>query len=52
METVGYVFGIMGFVFGAAALNKVKSLKKEFDQLMQDLENSGVLKTQQESGKK
>ena len=52
MESMGYVFGIMGFVIGAAALNKVTSLKKEFDQLKQSLENLGVLKTQQESEKK
>lgn len=52
MESMGFVFGIMGFVIGAAALSQVKNLKKEFDQLRQSLEDSGVLKTQQGSEKK
>ena len=36
METVGMVFGMMGFIFALAALNETRSLKKK-------LEESGVL---------
>ena len=36
MESVGMVFGMMGFIFALAALNETRSLKKK-------LEESGVL---------
>ena len=33
METTAFVFGIMGFVLGAGAMNKFSSLQKEFKKL-------------------
>ena len=36
MESVSYVFGILGFIFGLAALAKVKKLEKT-------LKDSGVI---------
>lgn len=52
METTAFAFGIMGFMFGAAALNKFSTLQKEFEKLKKSLEDSGVIKAQPESENK
>ncbi len=52
METTAFVFGIMGFVLGAGAMNKFSSLQKEFEKLKKSLEDSGVIKAQPESENK
>lgn len=38
------VFGIIGMTFGMAALGLVVKLRKEFDELKQSLNDSGLLK--------
>ena len=48
-ETMGFIFGSMGITFVAAAMSKIASLRKEFDDLKKKLKDSGVLKEQTES---
>ncbi len=42
-------FGIIGMTFGIIAWGLVAKLRKEFEDLKKNLENSGVLKKQAES---
>ena len=49
METIGFVFGMIGMSFGIIAWGLVGSLRKEFEDLKKNLEDSGVLKDQTES---
>lgn len=44
METMGFIFGMFGMSFGIIAVGKIASLKKEFEDLKKNLEDSGVLK--------
>ena len=46
---VGFVFGLMGLSFAIIAWGQVGNLRKEFEALKKNLENSGVLKDQTES---
>ena len=49
METVGFIFGMSGMSFAIIAWGLIGSLRKEFDDLKKNLEDSGVLKDQSES---
>lgn len=49
METIGFVFGMMGMSYAVIAWGKVASLRKEFEELKKNLEDSGVLNDQSES---
>ena len=44
-------FGILGMIFGMSALGLVMGLRKEFDELKKNLEDTGVLKRQIETEK-
>ncbi len=46
---VGFVFGLMGLSFAIIAWGQVGKLRKEFEALKKNLEDSGVLKDQTES---
>ena len=48
MET----FGIIGITFGIIAWGLIAKLRKEFEDLKKNLEDSSVLKEQAESGEK
>ncbi len=49
METIGFIFGIIGMGMATTAWGLVGSLRKEFEDLKKNLEDSGVLKDQIES---
>ena len=56
METIGFVFGIIGMslgttgmTFGIVSSGHIASLRKEFEDLKKNVEDSGVLKEQAES---
>ncbi len=49
METIGFIFGMMGMSYAVIAWGLVGSLRKEFEDLKKNLEDSGVLKDQTES---
>lgn len=42
-------FGIIGMTFGMVALGLIANLRKEFEDLKKNLEDSGVLKAQAET---
>ena len=44
METMGFIFGIFGMSFVIIDIGKIASLKKDFEDLKKNLEDSGVLK--------
>ena len=44
-------FGIIGTSFGIIAWSLIAKLRKEFEDLKKNLEDSGVLKEKSESGK-
>ena len=46
METVGFIFGLSGLSFAIIAWGQISSLRKEFEDLKRNLEDSGVLKEQ------
>ena len=50
METMGYIFGLAGLSFALMAWEKIAALRKEFESLKQQLEQSGVLKKEKGSG--
>ncbi len=49
METIGFVFGMLGMSLAIIGWGLVGSLRKEFEDLKKNLEDSGVLKDQTES---
>ena len=49
METMGFVLGSTGMFFGIVAWGLIAKLRKEFEDLKKNLEESGVLKEQTES---
>ncbi len=49
METIGFVFGMLGMSLAIIAWGLVGCLRKEFEDLKKNLEDSGVLKNQTES---
>ena len=49
METMGFIFGLSGMSLAIIALGLVGNLRKEFEDLKKNLEDSGVLKDQTES---
>ncbi len=49
METIGFVFGMLGMSLAIIGWGLVASLRKEFEDLKKNLEDSGVLKDQTES---
>ncbi len=48
MEIMGFIFGMSGMSFAIIALGLTASLRKEFEELKKNLENSGVLTKQAE----
>ncbi len=48
METMGFIFGMSGMSFAIIALGLTVSLRKEFEELKKNLEDSGVLTKQAE----
>jgi len=46
---IGMTFGMSGMAFGIIAWGLIASLRKEFEDLKKNLEDSGVLKEQTES---
>ena len=46
---IGMTFGMTGMTFGIISWGLIASLRKEFEDLKKNLENSGVLKEQAES---
>ena len=49
METIGFVFGMTGMSFAIIAWGLIGSLRKDFEDLKKNLQDSGVLKDQTES---
>ena len=49
METLGFVFGMLGMSLAIVGWGLIGSLRKEFEDLKKNLEDSGVLKDQTES---
>ncbi len=43
METMGFIFGLSGMSFAMIAWGLTASLRKEFEELKKNLEDSGVL---------
>ncbi len=43
METMGFIFGIIGISLATTATSKTARLRKEFEDLKKNLEYSGVL---------
>ena len=48
METMGFIFGLSGMSFAIIAWGLTASLRKEFEDLKKNLEDSGVLTKQTE----
>ena len=48
METLGFIFGMSGMSFAIIAWSQIAGFKKEFEDLKQNLRDSGVLKDQAE----
>ena len=46
METIGFVFGLSGLSFALIAWERIAKLRKEFEDLKKNIEDSGVLKDQ------
>lgn len=44
MENLGFIFGLFGFIVGAGAWQQITSLKKDFESLKKNLEDSGVIR--------
>ena len=44
MEIIGFVFGLAGLSFALIVKEQIAKLKKEFESLKKDLEESGVIK--------
>lgn len=38
MEKIGFIFGLMGFIFGAAAIGQINVLKKEVEKLKSQID--------------
>ncbi len=49
MESIGFVFGMLGMSLAIIGWGLVGSLRNEFEDLKKNLEDSGVLKDQTES---
>ena len=49
METIGFVFGMTGMSFAIIAWGLVGNLRKEFEDLKKNLEDSGVMQDETES---
>ena len=52
MESMGYIFGMAGVTFAIIAWGQIATLRKEFEELKKNLEDSGVLKNQSKPGDK
>ncbi len=52
MEALGMSCGVIGMSFGIIAWGLIGNLRKEFEDLKKNLEDSGVLKDQTKSVKK
>jgi len=52
METLGFIFGMSGLSFAIIAWGLIANLRKEFEDLKKNLENSGVMKEQVKPGDK
>jgi hypothetical protein len=48
MGILGFIFGLSGLAFAIIAWEQITALKKEFNDLKMDLEDSGNLKEQTE----
>ena len=48
METMGFTFGMSGMSFAIIAWSLIASLRKEFEELKKNLNDSGVLTKQAE----
>ena len=48
METMGFIFGLSGMSFAIIAWGLIASLRKEFEDLKKNLEDSGVVPKQAE----
>ena len=46
METLGFIFGMSGLSFAIIAWGLIANLKKEFEELKKNLEDSGALSGQ------
>ncbi len=49
MEQIGFVFGVMGLTFALIAMEKLSSLRKDFNKMKNDLADSGIIKVNKES---
>jgi hypothetical protein len=38
MANIGFIFGLMGFIFGAAAIGQVSALKKDVEKLKSQID--------------
>ena len=52
MEKIGFVFGLSGLSFALIAWEKIAKLRKEFEDLKKNIEDSGVLKDRTKPGDK
>ena len=49
MESIGFVFGMLGMSLAIIGWGLVGNLRNEFEDLKKNLEDSGILKDQTES---
>lgn len=52
MEQIGFVFGVSGLAFALIAMEKLSSLRKDFDKMKNDLADSGIIKVNNEASDK
>ena len=52
MSIMGFIFGMAGLSLAITAKNQLASLRKEFEDLKKNIEDSGVLKDRTKPGDK
>ena len=52
MEQIGFIFGSAGLTFALIAWEKLNSLRKEFESLKKELEETGTIKVKLETDNK
>jgi hypothetical protein len=52
MESLGYIFGMAGLSFALMAWEKIRGLRKEFDEMKNELIDSGIIIEKAEVAKK
>lgn len=52
MEQIGFIFGVAGLAFALMAMEKLSSLRKDFDKMKNDLVDSGIINMNTQSSDK